>query len=141
MTPIYRCALIREGLVDFDTTASGTKAAIAIANTLTADSPCEQFHVILLDTKNHIIGTALITQGVLNASLVHPREVFRPAILANASSIIVAHNHPSGETTPSKQDWEVYKRLQEAGDLIGIEVLDSIVVDGLGQGVSMREIM
>ncbi len=105
---------------------------------LATDGRQEEFHIVTLDTKNQIIGTHQITVGTLDASLVHPREVFRPAIRDAASSIILAHNHPSGDPTPSPQDLEVTKRLEDAGQLMGIDVLDHIVVTSR-RAISIRE--
>lgn len=88
----------------------------------------EQFMILLLDTKNQIIKSVVVSIGTLNASLVHPREVFRPAIKEAASSILLVHNHPSGHTAPSKEDLAITKRLYEAGLLIGIPVIDHVIV-------------
>ncbi|MEM7311729.1 MAG: JAB domain-containing protein [Planctomycetota bacterium] len=88
----------------------------------------EQFYVVTLDTKNKPIGDHLVTQGTLDASLVHPREVFRPATRDAASSVLLAHNHPSGDPTPSPQDLAVTSRMKDAGKLLGIDVLDHIVM-------------
>lgn len=88
----------------------------------------ENFVVLLLDTKNKVIGINTVSIGTLNSSLVHPREVFKPAILASAAALILAHNHPSGDPKPSREDIEVTKRLIEAGGLLGIQVLDHIIV-------------
>ena len=95
---------------------------------LAIDGRQEQFHIVTLDTQYGPISNHLITIGTLDASLVHPREVFRPAIRDAASAIILVHNHPSGDPTPSKEDRAVTKRLEQVGDLIGIKVLDHIVV-------------
>jgi DNA repair protein RadC len=97
----------------------------------------ENFVVVLLNTKNEVIETPTVSVGTLSASLVHPREVFKPAIRASAASVILAHNHPSGKVEPSREDREVTKRLGEAADVLGIEVLDHIIV---GDGYfSMKE--
>lgn len=88
----------------------------------------EYFLVVCLDTKNQPTAINVCHIGSLNASIVHPREVLKPAILSNSASIIVAHNHPSNDPTPSREDIEVTKRLVEAGKVIGIEVLDHLVV-------------
>ncbi|MDB2685921.1 hypothetical protein N9Y42_01810 [Mariniblastus sp.] len=88
----------------------------------------EVFVVACLNTKNIVTSIQVVTMGTLDASLVHPREAFRLAIHNNASSIIVAHNHPSGNPTPSREDITVTDRLKEAGKIIGIDVLDHIVV-------------
>jgi DNA repair protein RadC len=88
----------------------------------------ELFIVLCLDTKNQPTAINVCHIGSLNASIVHPREVLKPAILSNSSSIIVAHNHPSNDPTPSREDIEVTKRLVEAGKIVGIELLDHLVV-------------
>ncbi len=98
----------------------------------------EHFQVVLLDTKHKLIGIEEISIGSLNASLIHPREVFRPAIQKSCACIILIHNHPSGDPTPSREDLDVTKRLCEAGRLVGIEVLDHVVI-GDGKYVSFRE--
>jgi DNA repair protein RadC len=97
----------------------------------------ENFVAVLLNTKNEVIGFPTISVGTLSASLVHPREVFKPAIRASAASIVLAHNHPSGKVGPSREDREVTRRLTEAAQIIGIEVLDHVI---LGDGyLSMKE--
>jgi DNA repair protein RadC len=88
----------------------------------------EHVGLLALDTKNKVIKEAVVSIGILDGSLVHPREVFRPAILANAAAVLLFHNHPSGDPTPSKKDIELTARLQEAGKLMGMEMLDHIVV-------------
>ena len=92
------------------------------------DKKKEHFYSLYLDTKNRIIEEKLVSKGILNASLIHPREVFNPAIKASANSIILVHNHPSGDHTPSREDEEVTKMLFNAGDMLGITVLDHVVV-------------
>jgi len=97
----------------------------------------ENFVVVLLNTKNEVIEFPTISVGTLSASLVHPREVFKPAIRASAAGVILAHNHPSGKVEPSREDREVTGRLEEAARIIGIEVLDHVI---LGDGYfSMKE--
>jgi DNA repair protein RadC len=88
----------------------------------------EVFVAICLDGKNHILGFNVVSVGSLTAALVHPREVFKPAILANAASLILAHNHPSGDPEPSAEDRSITERLRQAGDLLGIHVLDHVVI-------------
>ncbi len=92
----------------------------------------EYFITCLLDTQNNLLGFKVIAVGTLNTSLVHPREVFRPAIAANCASIIVAHNHPSGTLEPSPEDVQVTKRLKESGKLIGIELTDHVIITMYG---------
>ena len=128
-TPIYRCQLVRDGSTKTQPKLNSTDRAREVANEMLKDSPIEQFIVIMLDTKLKVIGATVITVGTLDASLVHPREVFRPAIIANSSAVIVAHNHPSGDLTPSREDWSAYESLQHAGKLLGISVLDSLIVN------------
>ncbi|WP_227767645.1 RadC family protein [Zhaonella formicivorans] len=98
----------------------------------------EHFRAILLNTKNHVLGTETISIGSLNSSIVHPRELFKQAIKKSAAALILAHNHPSGDPTPSREDVEVTKRLLEAGKIIGIEILDHLVI-GNGIYVSFKE--
>jgi len=84
---------------------------------------------MMLDGKNRISSVHLVSQGSLNQSIVHPREVFKAAVLANAAAIIIAHNHPSGDLTPSREDREITRRLKEAGELLGVRLLDHVIVD------------
>lgn len=99
----------------------------------------EMFIVCTLDSANQLIQTKVVTDGLLNRSLVHPREVFRVAIKDNAAAVIVAHNHPSGSLEPSSEDKEITQRLIKASEIIGIAVLDHIIVSKIGS-VSMREL-
>ncbi|MCK5295046.1 MAG: JAB domain-containing protein [Arcobacteraceae bacterium] len=96
------------------------------------DKVQEHFITIYLNGANEIIESRVITIGTLNQSLVHPREVFSPAIEKRAASIIIAHNHPSGILKPSKEDLQVTKRLRESGKILGIEVLDHIIFGDTG---------
>lgn len=88
----------------------------------------EHFRALLLNTKNQVIGTDKVSVGTLNSSAVHPRELFRNAIKRSAASVILVHNHPSGDPTPSKEDIDITARLKEAGKIVGIEVLDHIII-------------
>jgi DNA repair protein RadC len=90
--------------------------------------PVEQFGVLLLDTKHRVLRTTLLSVGTLDASIVHPRDVFREAAAGGASAIVVFHNHPSGDPTPSGDDIVLTRRLVTAGDLMGIAVLDHVIV-------------
>lgn len=98
----------------------------------------EHFVCIFLNTKNHIIAQETLSIGSLNASIVHPREVFRAAIKCSSASVVCAHNHPSGDPTPSAEDIRMTSRLCEAGEIVGIDVLDHIVI-GDGKFVSLKE--
>ena len=93
-----------------------------------ADQNKEFFIALYLNTKNGIIKQEVVSVGSLSANVVHPREVFRTACILSASSIIVAHNHPSGDPMPSRQDIELTKKLVEAGKIMGIDVLDHVII-------------
>jgi len=92
------------------------------------DKAKEHFKLILLNPRNKIIGISTISIGTLNTSLVHPREVFKDAIMHSAASVVLAHNHPSGDPEPSEDDITITKRLMEAGKILGIEVMDHIII-------------
>ena len=98
----------------------------------------EQFIIACLNTKNEPTNISVVSVGTLNRAIVHPREVFKTAILSNAASIMAFHNHPSGETTPSQQDIQLTKRLYEAGELLGIKLLDHLII-GDGTFTSLKE--
>ncbi|MTN46142.1 DNA repair protein RadC [Turicibacter sanguinis] len=98
----------------------------------------EQFIIACLNTKNEPTNITVVSVGSLNKAIVHPREVFKTAILSNAASIMAFHNHPSGETTPSQQDIQLTKRLYEAGELLGIKLLDHLII-GDGTFTSLKE--
>lgn len=88
----------------------------------------EYFLILLLDGKNRIMREVQVSEGSLNQSIVHPREVFNQAVRDSAAAVILLHNHPSGDPTPSREDREITRRLKEAGDLLGIRVLDHIII-------------
>ena len=92
------------------------------------DKKEEHFYVLMLDTKNNIIAEQLISKGILDASIIHPREVFKPAIKNSASKIILVHNHPSGDPKPSEEDMEITEKIMKTGEELGIKVLDSVIV-------------
>jgi len=94
------------------------------------DLPVEEFHLLALDSQSQVLRDVLITRGLLNSSLVHPREVFRAAIAEAAAGIIVVHNHPSGDPTPSAEDRAVTRQLAEAGRLLDLPVYDHVIVAG-----------
>lgn len=98
----------------------------------------EYFVAVFLNARNQVICRETVSVGSLNASLVHPREVFFPAVGSSAASVILAHNHPSGDVTPSKEDIELTRRMAQAGEIMGIEVLDHIIV-GPERFLSMKE--
>ncbi|MGP8337695.1 MAG: RadC family protein [Methanosarcinaceae archaeon] len=98
----------------------------------------EKLTALYLDTKNHILREEVVSIGTLNANIVHPREIFKSALLESSASVILAHNHPSGDPTPSKEDIAVTEKLVECGKLLGIDVLDHVIV-GDGRYVSLKD--
>jgi DNA repair protein RadC len=102
------------------------------------DARQERFVVVLLDARQRVLRSEVISQGTLTASLVHPREVFRPALRDAAAALVLVHNHPSGDPTPSAEDREVTARLAKAGEILGIRVVDHVVVAERGF-CSLRE--
>lgn len=113
-------------------------AASVVLSHLQAE-PVEVFGVLCLTTKQELIGYHEVSRGSLNASIVHPREVFKAGVMRNAAAIIVAHNHPSGDPTPSPEDVQLTDRLKAAGVLLGIDLIDHIVVGHDGRYYSFRE--
>jgi DNA repair protein RadC len=102
------------------------------------DLKLEQFWCVLLDGKHRVIREVMVSQGTLNSSPVHPREVFAPAIRHSAAAVVFIHNHPSGDPTPSADDLDITRRLAEVGSLVGIRVLDHVVI-GDGAYVSFAD--
>lgn len=98
----------------------------------------EEFHALLLNTRHRVVREVAVTRGILDASLIHPREVFRPAVVEGAAAVILVHNHPSGDPTPSAEDRAVTRQLTEAGRALGIPVLDHVIV-GEGSFTSLAE--
>lgn len=141
---IFSVKQVREkgGLYNLDsTTIGGPKDAVHIIKEVfrLEEEPVEKVIVMTLNTKNALAGLHVISIGTLNSSLVHPREVFMAAILNNASSLILVHNHPSGDPTPSSDDIAVMKRIRDAGKILGIEMVDSLVIGEGERFVSFRE--
>ncbi len=104
------------------------QAVVKVVRAGIKDKAKEHFKLVLLNTRNKVIGVSTISVGTLNASLVHPREVFREAVVRSAASVILAHNHPSDDLEPSEEDLKITRRLVEAGRIMGIEVLDHIII-------------
>jgi DNA repair protein RadC len=113
------------------------ESALALMTTL-QDQPGEVFAILCLSTKHRVIAYHEVSRGTLDATLVHPREVFKAALLANAAAIILTHNHPSGDPSPSADDVQLTRRLVDAGALLGVDVLDHIIV-GDGRYYSFKE--
>jgi len=98
----------------------------------------ERFYSVLMDTKNKVIGVDMVSQGAVDSSPIHPREVYKSALLSSASSVIFIHSHPSGDPEPSISDREITRQLKEAGELLGIEVLDHVII-GRGEYYSFAD--
>ena len=127
--PRYRVTLVREGrgIPAVDTVQTSEGAALLL-RPLFAGLDREQFLICGLDAKHGLIGINVVSTGSLTLAIVHPREVFKPLILMNAGAWICAHNHPSGDLTPSPEDRVLTKRLREAADLFGIPLLDHLIL-------------
>src|SRR5216683_7973692 len=132
--PIYKISLVREGRVAcYEQQIRSSANASTILQSYLADVDREHFVVLLLNQKNRVIGIHTVSVGSLSASIVHPRETFKAAILANVAAIICGHNHPSGNCQPSREDRALTQRLVEAGKLLGIAILDHVII---GDGTS-----
>lgn len=117
---------------------NGPADAHRLMRPLLRDADREHFFTILLSTKNHVLAVELVSVGSLSASIVHPREVFKRAIVRSAAAMLLVHNHPSNDVTTSAEDIELTRRLMRAGELLGIRVLDHLIV-GADAYVSLRE--
>ena len=129
---VYNLRVIKEksGRYDVKKNISSPKIAAKIFNdVLELDTRSEEVLALMtLDTKNKITGLFIVSQGSINSSIVTPREIFKRAILQNSNGIIIAHNHPSGDPSPSKEDVNITHRIKEAGKIIGIDLLDHIII-------------
>ena len=135
---LYRLSLVRDGDLPTETISNPNDAAAALGNLLT-DADREHFVAVALDARNQIIGANVVSIGSLSASIVHPRELMKFAINANAASIILAHNHPSGDISPSKDDIEMTLRMVRAAEIMGIEILDHLILAHGGYYFSLKE--
>lgn len=112
--------------------------AYEIMKPMMENLPVEHFQIIMLDAKNQVIGTSLVTIGLISATIISPREIFQRALLANCSGIILAHNHPSGDPTPSEEDILLTRKICEGGNVLDIKVLDHIII-GDNKYISLKE--
>ncbi len=127
--PRYRVMLVKEsGVTAGDVRISDSQKAYRLLEPLFDGLDREHFMVVGLDAKHAVIGINTVSIGSVTMSIVHPREVFKPLILLNASAVILAHNHPSGDPTPSQEDRALTRRLKDGGELLGIAVLDHLVL-------------
>jgi DNA repair protein RadC len=141
LLPAWRLEIIRDPGIEWNVrdAIAGPADVYAIARQIIGRSDREQILVILMDTKNRPIATTIVATGTIRSCGTSAREVFKAAVLANATAIIMAHNHPSGDPAPSSDDIKLTKDLMAAGQLLGIELLDHIVVGAAGYR-SLREL-
>lgn len=128
--PVYKVTLVRDSRVKIEerpVIRTGVDAYNVLKDWF-LDQDREEFVILMLNVKNRVIGINSVSVGTLTGSLVHPREVFKPLLLHNAAGVILAHNHPSGDPTPSAEDKAITERLRQVGEVMGIVVLDHIVV-------------
>ena len=124
----FRCQLPVEG------TVSGPRDAAKLAGAILAGADVERVLALHVNTKHRLIGVHVVSVGTLDASLVHPRDVFKAACLSNAAALVIAHNHPSGDPTPSGEDRALSDRLRQAGELLGVTLLDFVIVTDPAEG-------
>ena len=126
--------LIREVLVSYKRTSeslfkvSGAADVACFARRIVVDNSREHCVTLYLDGSHSVVSYSIVSIGTANSALIHPREVFQPAIVCGAIALIFCHNHPSGETAPSPEDLRATKKLRDAGDLLGIKLLDHVIV-------------
>ena len=139
--PVYHISLVRDGKVKQTERPQirHSRNGAEILRSYLAEVDREHFVVLLLNQKNRVIGIHTVSVGSMTASIVHPREVFKAAILSNAAAIICGHNHPSGDTIPSQEDRTLTARLVKAGELLGIPVLDHLVLGDDGNYYSFAD--
>lgn len=124
----YKCVLVKESSCEYNFLGNNAQEIYNASKDLhITDLAEEVFYIFCLDTKNNIIGIHEISHGTLSATLVHPREVFKRAILNNANCIVLVHNHPSGNFYPSQEDYNLTVELKECGDLLEIPVIDHVI--------------
>ena len=137
---IVSLKLVKESSVLYETRKiSNPYDAYRLVKSFLVDSDREKFVVVCLDTKNQPVSIEIVSIGTVNSAMVHPREVFKVAVLSNAPKIICFHNHPSGNADFSKEDETITNRLQKCGELLGIELVDHIVVGDDDKYFSFKE--
>ncbi len=127
--PYYRCRLVKDGNItsEYNTITDG-QIAFEVFSARMKNLPHEEMHIAMVNGRSELIGMAMISMGGLHGAAIVARDIFKPAIIANAHAIIMCHNHPSGDPTPSPEDITMTNWAVEAGKLIGIPVLDHIVI-------------
>ena len=127
----YRVSVVREHTNRYPKLDS-SRSVREIAQQFLGDAATERMLVFFVDAKNRLVGFNEASVGSLNTSIVHPRDTFRAAVIQGASAVILAHNHPSGDPAPSREDREITKRMVQAGNILGIRVLDHVVIGDNG---------
>jgi DNA repair protein RadC len=141
--PIYKTQAVAEEARDWirpDTPLTNSSQVADLFAHLRQETR-EVFATIHLDSKNRLLCVEMVSIGSLNAAIVHPREVFKAALLSSAAALVLVHNHPSGDPTPSREDLELTKRLKEAGELLGIRVLDHVIIGSNHLSFADRELL
>lgn len=132
--------MVRESSMLYDQRKiSSPLDAQLLVRSLLEDADREMFVTVCLDTKHQPTHISVTSVGSLNSSITHPREIFKTCILSNAAALICAHNHPSGDPTPSQEDIDITKRLVSAGKILGVELLDHIIIGSGSRYTSLRE--
>lgn len=135
---LVKLKVVKESVLEYDVNINSPQVAASLIQKMIGDSDRENLVLVCLDTKNKPTSVQILSTGSLNASLLHPREVFKSVLLSNSASFIIGHNHPSGDLTPSQEDIRITKRLIEVGQLMGIELMDHLIVSDTSF-MSMRE--
>jgi DNA repair protein RadC len=139
---VYSLRMVKESTATYQANpVKGPREAYMVVNQIfdLENMSSEHFVMVCMDTKNKLAGAHIISIGSLDSAIVHPREVFKAAILNNASGIILLHNHPSGDPEPSREDIETTQRLITAGTILGIKVVDHVVVGEYQRYISFKE--
>lgn len=134
LVTVRRADRTADGVMRLD----GPRSAADALRNLIGDKDREHFVALHVDAKNQVLSAEIVGIGTLMSCLVHPREVFKAAIISGAAAIVCGHNHPSGDVRPSREDIDIEKRLRDAGELLGIRVLDFIIVTDTGHWSSQE---
>ena len=138
--PLVRLCLVKEKEVPYRKTVLNTPEMVAeIVNTIVPRADREYVLVVSLDARKRPIGIEVVAVGKLNAVMVSPRDIFKHCIINSADSLVIAHNHPSGEPEPSEEDWNFTKKMKKVGEFLEIPVLDHVIVGEDGKYVSLQE--
>lgn len=137
---IVSLKMVKESSVKYSNrTISTPIEAVDLLRDLLEECDREKMLVCCLNIKNEPTNISIVSVGSLNSSIVHPREIFKTAIISNSASIIIAHNHPSGNSKPSKEDITVTQRIKESGKIVGIEMIDHIIIGERNNYTSLKE--